>query len=399
MIINHLSLTNFRAFSRLEIEFPSKLSMIVGRNAQGKTSILEGVHLLSLLTSPIASNDFQMVNFLCLEEKIPVGRIVAAIEKGGKHHSIEVRLIIGKGNNGGSRLRKEVLIDGSKRKLLDSVGFFNSVIFLPQMMRIIEDGPHERRKYFDRTLSQAYPAYVRALSKYNLAITRRNALLKQLYEQGGQRDQLEYWDNLVADNGAVIISLRHDAVRSMNEQMLSHHDRLTKGDEKIILVYQPSLVLPEAEGSPVETERPLSADEPLGVGQIKDCFMKKFMDIQNEEIRRGVTTIGPHRDDFRFFSNGLDLGVFGSRGQIRTAIMTLKLAELNWLEGKTGETPVLLLDETLAELDHHRRENLMHVLENNSQSILTTTDLHLFDNSFIAKNKIWHIQGGKIREG
>jgi DNA replication and repair protein RecF len=398
MIINHLSLTNFRVFSRLELEFPSKLNMIVGRNAQGKTSILEGIHLLSLLTSPIASNDHQMVNFLCLEEEIPVGRLVATIEKADKTHSIEVRLIFVKGNHGGSRLRKEVLIDGNKRKLLDSVGFFNSVLFLPQMMRIIEDGPHERRKYFDRTLSQAYPNYVRALSRYNQAITKRNALLKQLFEQGGPRDQLGYWDDLVAENGALIIFLRDAAVKSMNEHMLSHHDQLTNGDEKIILVYQPSLEIPGAKID-LNHVKKLQADHHIpDKAQIKELFLKRLLDLQNEEVRRGVTTIGPHRDDLRFFSNGLDLGVYGSRGQIRTAIMTLKFAELNWLEEKTGETPVLLLDETLAELDHNRRENLMHVLEKNSQSIMTTTDLHLFDNAFISKNTIWQIHEGKIKE-
>ena len=205
MIIRHLSLTNFRTFKRLELDFPSKLNVIVGKNAQGKTSILEGVHLLSLLTSPIAGNDRQMINFLTLEDDIPVCRLVAIIEKAGKQHRIEVRLIISNGRNGISRLRKEILINAGKRKPLDSVGYFNSVIFLPQMTRIIEDGPDERRKYLDRTLSQAFPGYVRSLSIYNQAITRRNALLKQLFEQGGSRDQLVYWDNLIAENGAALI--------------------------------------------------------------------------------------------------------------------------------------------------------------------------------------------------
>jgi len=398
MNIKHLSLTNFRVFNRLELDFSSKLNMIVGRNAEGKTSILEGIHLLSLLTSPIAGNDRQMVNFLSLEDEIPVGRIVAIIEKAGKQHSIEVRLIIGNAQNGRSRLRKEILIDNVKRKLLDSVGIFNSVIFLPQMTRIIEDGPDERRKYFDRTLSQAFLVYVRALSKYNQAITRRNALLKQLFEQGGNRDQLAYWDNLIAENGALIILLRQNAVRSMNIQMLFHHDQLTNGDEKIKLVYQPSLMVREKNRGQ-NLIKPLQSDSViLGVDQIKEYFLKKLEEIQDEEVRRGVTTIGPHRDDLRFFSNDLDLSIYGSRGQIRTAVMTLKLAELHWLKEKTGETPVLLLDETLAELDFHRRQNLMNVLEKNSQSIMTTTDLNLFDGSFTEKSKIWHIQGGKIKE-
>ena len=122
MIIRQLSLTNFRAFKRLELEFSSNLNIIVGENAQGKTSILEAVHLLTLLTSPIAGHDRQMIRFLALEGKIPVGRLVAVVEKAGKVHHIEVRLIIGGGGNGATRLRKEVIIDGGKRKLLDAVG-------------------------------------------------------------------------------------------------------------------------------------------------------------------------------------------------------------------------------------------------------------------------------------
>lgn len=396
MIIRHLSLTNFRAFNRLELDFPSKLNIIVGKNAQGKTSILEGVHLLSLLTSPIAGNDRQMIHFLTLEDEIPIGRLVAIIEKAGKQHSIEVRLIINNGRNGVSRLRKEILIDGGKRKLLDSVGYFNSVIFLPQMTRIIEDGPDERRKYLDRTLSQAFPGYVRSLSIYNQAITRRNALLKQLYEQGGSRDQLVYWDNLIAENGAVIISVRKNAVSSMNDQMQGQHEKLTHGSEKIKLVYQPSLFMDNGNGEQSTFEFLHPETVSMEQDQIKEYFLNKLQDIQEEEVRRGVTTIGPHRDDLRFFTNDLDLGIFGSRGQIRTAVMALKLAEMHWLEEKIGEPPVLLLDETLAELDHQRRQDLMGVLEQNSQSILTTTDLHLFDNSFIEKSKIWHIQDGKI---
>ncbi|MDO9547171.1 MAG: DNA replication and repair protein RecF [Pelolinea sp.] len=396
MIIKHLSLTNFRAFKRLELDFPSKLNIFVGKNAQGKTSILEGIHLLSLLTSPIAGNDRQMINLLTLEDDIPVGRLVAVIEKAGKQHSIEVRLIISNGQNGTSRLRKEILIDGGKRKLLESVGYFNSVIFLPQMTRIIEDGPDERRKYLDRTISQAFPGYVRSLSIYNQAISRRNALLKQLLEQGGSRDQLVYWDNLIAENGAVIISIRECAVNSLNEQMYIHHEQLTHNSEKIKLAYQPSLIVSEEDRDPLPLELMHTETTDKEPDQIKEYFLKKLLEIQDEEVRRGVTTIGPHRDDMRFMVNDLDLGIYGSRGQIRTAVMTLKLAEMHWLEKKTGETPVLLLDETLAELDHQRRKDLLSVLEENSQSILTTTDLHLFDKSFIEKSKIWHIQSGKI---
>ena len=398
MIIRQLSLTNFRAFKRLELEFSSNLNIIVGENAQGKTSILEAVHLLTLLTSPIAGHDRQMIRFLALEDKIPVGRLVAVVEKAGKVHHIEVRLIIGGGGNGATRLRKEVIIDGGKRKLLDAVGYFNSVIFFPQMMRIIEDGPDERRKYMDRTLSQAFPGYVRALSAYNQGITRRNALLKQIFEQGGSRDQLLYWDELITEHGAVIIHARANAVRALSEYMHPQHEKLTCGKEQIMLSYMPSVTF--SKGSREQPGLGLTNEvaEDISVDVIKKIFLRQLKDQQDEELRRGVTTIGPHRDELRFVANNLDLGIYGSRGQIRTAVMALKLAEVYWLQAQTGETPVLLLDETLAELDQQRRQDLVTVLEQNSQSILTTTDLRLFDPAFIEKCRVWYIHDGKIME-
>ena len=396
MIIRQLSLTNFRAFKRLEIEFPSNLNIVVGENAQGKTSILEAVHLLSLLTSPIAGHDRQMIRFLAMEDEIPVGRLVALVEKDSKVHSIEVRLIIGGGGNGATRLRKEVIIDGSKRKLLDAVGYFNSVIFLPQMMRIIEDGPDERRKYLDRTLSQAFPGYVRALSAYNQGITRRNALLKQIFEQNGSRDQLVYWDELITEHGAVIIHTRVNAVRALSKYMYPQHEKLTCGKEQVMLSYMPSVVLKEGGREQPSFGITDEVAEDISMDVIKKMFLRQLKDQQDEEIRRGVTTIGPHRDELRFIANNVDLGIYGSRGQIRTAVMSLKLAEVYWLQAQTGETPVLLLDETLAELDQHRRQDLLGVLEQDSQSILTTTDLRLFDPAFIEKCRVWYVHDGKI---
>lgn len=398
MIIRQLSLTNFRAFKRLELDFPSNLNIIVGENAQGKTSVLEAVHLLSLLTSPIAGRDRQMIRFLALEDEIPVGRLVAVVEKAKKTHHIEVRLIIGGSGNGTSRLRKEVIINGSKRKLLDAVGFFNSVIFLPQMTRIIEDGPDERRKYLDRTLSQAFPGYVRALSAYNQGITRRNALLKQIFENEGGRDQLVYWDELIAEHGAVIIHTRVNAVRALSKSMHLQHEKLTHGSEQIMLSYLPSISFFQESGGQSVLSLVDQFNKEISVDEIKEIFLRQLKDKQDEEVRRGVTTLGPHRDEMRFIANNIDLGIYGSRGQIRTAVMALKLAEVYWLTEQTGETPVLLLDETLAELDQQRRQGLLGVLEQNSQSILTTTDLRLFARAFVEKCRVWVIHDGEIKE-
>ncbi len=389
-------MTNFRPFKRLEIEFDDSLTLLYGKNAQGKTSILEAIHLLSILSSPLASYDRELINFLCLKEDQPVSRLVATIKKNEKIHRIEIRLIAAPTRNGNNRMRKEVLIDGVKRRLFDAVGFFNSVIFLPQMTRIIEDGPEDRRRFLDHTLSQAYRGYVKALSTYQQGITKRNALLKQLSEKGGDENQLEYWDQLISENGANLIQTRNISVLELGSLAAHKHSTLTNNNETLNIIYQPAFnpwydKLSQLPFSTSEIEQ-----SNLTIEEIKTNFNKRLKELRREEIRRGVTTIGPHRDDLLFLANGINLGMYGSRGQIRTAVMALKFAEIDWLKEKTGDLPVLLLDETLAELDINRRCDLLKMLENGGQAIITTADLELFDQDFINRCTNLKIEDGKI---
>jgi len=395
MQILSLSLTNFRPFKRLEIEFGEKMTLLYGKNAQGKTSILEAVNFLSILTSPIAGYDRELINFLCLDDDLPVGRITATINKGGKIHRIEVRLILDAVRSGNNRMRKEVLIDGVKRRLFDVVGFFNSVIFLPQMTRIIEDGPEDRRRYLDQTLSQAYPGYMKALSRYQQGITKRNALLKVLSEKGGDPNQLIYWDQLISENGAILIHARGQSVLELGRLAGKKHASLTKENEILSIIYKPAFD-PWKSGFPQLQLTKIFEQANLSIDEICAKFQEMLLEVRKEEIKRGVTTIGPHRDDLLFSTNGIDLGVYGSRGQIRTAIMSLKFAEMDWLQEKSGDLPVLLLDETLAELDLNRRGDLLNLLKNGKQAIITTADLELFDQSFIDGCMSLRIEDGRI---
>jgi DNA replication and repair protein RecF len=398
MQIESLSLTNFRIFKRLEMDFPDRLTLLVGNNAQGKTSVLEAVHFLSILTSPLASNDRELIHFLALNEELPVGRLVGKIRKQEKNHKLEVRLILNPDSNGNHRLRKEVLIDGVKKRLFDAIGFFNSVIFLPQMTRILEDGPDERRKYIDQLLSQAYPGYVRALSDYQQALSRRNALLKQLFDKGGDQEQLTYWDDLVCSNGAVIMEARLKSIRDFEVFVSQQYNRLTDKQEDIRMEYQPSLNGDTAGNGQLNLMRLSGKADLPDYEALKAQFAARLKELRREEIKRGVTTIGPHRDELRFFSNDMDLGIYGSRGQIRTAVMALKIAETQWLREKTGELPVLLLDETLAELDEQRRFDLLGSLGLEEQAILTTTDLGLFSTDFTRTCQIWRVTAGRMEK-
>jgi DNA replication and repair protein RecF len=398
MHLTRLSLTNFRAFTRLDMDVPRRLLLLVGDNAQGKTSVLEAVYYLATFTSLQAQADRQLVNFMASDEQTAVARLVAEYMRGERRHKMEVRLILDSTATNGSRLRKEILVDGVKRPAHEAMGAFNAVIFLPQMTRIIEEGPDERRRYLNLALSQAVPGYALALSEYNQVVTQRNALLKQMAERGSaDGEQLSYWDELLAQRGAFLIHARISAVEELERLAARVHHRLTHSEEILRMVYQPSydpLGVPEGQYSlPIQAQAYRGS---FSREQIQKGFLTRLAAVRGEEIARGVTTIGPHRDEMRFLANGIDLGDFGSRGQVRTALLALKLAEVGWLQERTGQWPVLLLDEILAELDTQRRADLQSYLRESEQVLMTTTDLKLFDSEFVQHSTVWNIEAGCV---
>lgn len=398
MHLTHLSLTNFRAFSRLDMDVPRHILLLVGDNAQGKTTLLEAVYFLATFTSFHASHDRQLINFLAEEENPPFARLVADFQRGGRGHRLEIRLIQDAVGANGARLRKEILVDGVKRSMQEAMGSFNAVLFLPQMTQILEGGPEERRRYLNLTLSQIVPGYAQALTEYVQVVSQRNALLKQLAERGGDSEQLTYWDVLLVQRGAFLIQARIRALNELERLSSRIHDRLTEGKEVLRLVYRPGYD-PAAEARPqysLPIETPVDRSG-FTEEQIREGFLSRLRAARAEEIQRGVTTIGPHRDEVRFTANGIDLGDFGSRGQVRTALMALKLAEVAWMREKIGEWPVLLLDETLAELDIQRRADLLDALGDCDQALLTTTDLKLFNESFVRQCAVWQVQAGCVQ--
>jgi DNA replication and repair protein RecF len=396
--LTHLSLTNFRNFSRLDLEVPYGPVLLVGDNAQGKTSLLEAVYFLATFVSFHASNERQLINFLATREPLAVARILAGFERDESNHRLEVR-IIQEPNGGGLRMRKEILLDGAKQKASEVIGMFNAVLFLPQMLAVIEGAPEERRRYLNLALAQVIPHYSAALSGYNRSLTQRNALLKQLNERGGNPDQLDYWDEQLAVFGAQLVHARIRAVQELERLAALTHTELTRGEEVLRFNYQPAydpLTLPPGQftlpfDAPIDRTKFSPAD-------IREGFLERLVQLRDEEIARGVTISGPHRDELRLLSNGIDLGHYGSRGQVRTAILSLKLAELAWMKDKTGQWPVLLLDEVLAELDVQRRNDLLSRLSESEQSMMTTTDLDLFAPEFVSHAALWQVKGGRVEE-
>jgi DNA replication and repair protein RecF len=399
MFLKHLSLTNFRSFTRLDIDLPTGVVLLAGANAQGKTSVLEAIYFLAAFTSFQTHADRQLINFVeGKKTSLAVARLVADYQRARGRHRLEARLILEPmGVLNSQRLRKEILLDGVKKPVHEIIGHFNAVVFVPQMSQIIEGAPDDRRRYLNLALAQSTPTYARALSEYNQALTQRNALLKSLGERGGSGDQLEVWDDALTRLGAQIILWRIEAAQQIERLAARVHHELTHGTEILRLSYEPAFdPLPKPNGQMGLKMATVIDRSGLKLNEIQDGFRERLRELRGEEIARGVTTIGPHRDELRFLANDIDLGNYGSRGQIRTALLALKLAEVNWMKERTGEWPVILLDEVMAELDLQRRADLLKYVGESEQVLFTTTDLNLFASDFVEKAEVWRVEGGKV---
>ena len=401
MFLKHLSLTNFRSFARLDLDLPQRVVVLVGANAQGKTSVLEAIYFLAAFTSFQTHADRQIINFHeAKTNSLTVTRLVAEYQRARSKHRLEVRLILEPmGVLNSQRLRKEILLDGVKRPVSDVIGHFNAVIFVPQMSQIIEGAPEDRRRYLNLALAQSTPSYARVLSEYNQALTQRNALLKSLGERGGSGDQLDVWDDTLTRLGSQIILWRIEAIQQIERLASRVHHELTHGSEILRLSYEPAFdPLPRPNGQ-LGLKMDMFIDRShLELNEIRDGFRASLSALRSVEIARGVTTIGPHRDEIHFLANNIDLGSYGSRGQVRTALLSLKLAEVSWMKDRTGEWPVILLDEVMAELDTQRRADLLKYIGQTEQVLFTTTDLNLFTPEFAGNAEVWQVQAGRVEK-
>ncbi len=398
MQLEHLSLTNFRNFVRLEADFAPGVTLIVGANAQGKTSLLEAIHYLAGATSPHATSDRQLIHFLAWQREPVFARILAEIRRAERLERLEIRLLAERSDPAKEpRLRKEVLRNGLKIRVRELAGTFNAVLFLPQDLRVIEGPPAERRRYLDSALSQVDPRYSAVLSEYGKVLTQRNALLRRLQEGGNDSQQLRFWDEKLARLGGQLIQARARAVAELERLAAPIHAELTRDAEQLRIEYLPAL--PPLSQPNGQLDLPMAAstdwaqvEQEILVERLAQCLARR----RNEEIRRGITLTGPHRDDLRLRVDGIDLRLYGSRGQNRTAMLAAKLAEVEWMHQRTGEWPVLLLDEVLAELDPQRRGDLLQRVLSAPQALLTTSDLDMFTERFLSHCALWEIRQGTL---
>jgi DNA replication and repair protein RecF len=380
MRLTHLSLHNFRNYVRLELDLPPEVTVLLGDNAQGKTNLLEAIYYLATSRSPHAGSDRELVHWLAVEEEpLPYARLVGRVARGASEMAIEITLT--QQANNGARYRKQIRLNGVARRAMDLLGNLNVVFFLPEDIGLVSGPPSGRRRYLDAMLCQIEPPYCRTLSRYNQIVTQRNALLRDLRERGGQPAQLAFWDERLVEHGAYLVARRGVALAALDERANAVHRALTDGAEQLHLHYEPSV---EFEGE-------------WAVDAIGPVYGARLQALRQREIAAGMTLIGPHRDDMRFFVDAVDAGVYGSRGQQRTAALALKLAEVELMHHETSEHPVLLLDDVFSELDAHRRGFLVSTLQRgSSQAIVTTTDLHDLPEPFLQSCQLWRVEMGRL---
>lgn len=404
MQIRSLSLTNFRNYIRLEIAFPRGAILLAGPNAQGKTSLLEAIYLFTHARSPLAENDRQLINFLAMQDPQPFARLEAEVEEKSGLARLELRLFFERTASGETRFRKDVLLNSIRRKPSELPGVFRALLFLPQELRMVEGGPAERRRHLDEVITQTDPAYRSALGEYHHALTQRNALLKSLQENGGEDAELDIWDEQLAGSGTVLLLGRARVLAELEVLAAPLHRQLTHGVEAIQFRYWPSWdpAQPDYREDEALTQRELPLEIPidrtrLKAEEIHESFLRHLRQNRTLAIRRGVTVAGPHRDEVRFLANGIDLIDYGSRGQARTAILALKLAEVEWMRNRSGEWPVLLLDEVFSELDMQHREDLLANLESADQVLITASDPGMLPAKFRERSQTWWVEGGTLR--
>ena len=360
MVIQSLELSGFRNYDFLHIEFDKGTNILFGDNAQGKTNILEAIFLCATTKSHRGSKDRDIVNFQAEESHIR-----AYVKKSGDEIRIDMHLRKNKS--------KGIAIDGVRiKKAAELLGTVNVVFFSPEDLSIIKSGPAERRRFVDMELCQLDSFYLYHLNNYNRIVNQRNRLLKDLYLNPSLRETLTIWDSQLVSYGSKIIERRRAFTEQLNEIIYEIHLRLSGGKEHLKIVYEPDAA--------------------------EENFAQRLAEGQERDIRMKMTGSGPHRDDFSFLADGVDIRRFGSQGQQRTAALSLKLSEIELVKKMTKDMPILLLDDVLSELDSKRQNYLLNSI-GEIQTVITCTGLDDFVNNRFEINRVFQVVNGTVSAG
>ncbi|MCL4552828.1 MAG: DNA replication/repair protein RecF [Candidatus Marsarchaeota archaeon] len=402
MHCSHIGLTNFRNFSRLEIDLPPGISIFCGDNAQGKTNFLESIYFLATTKSPRTSVDRELLNWLALQEEMPVSRIVGDVRKSESAVKVEIAVASKEdkgvspgyirqfnGNGAVSSISKRIKVNGVAQRASDLIGLVNVVMFSPEDIELVAGPPGQRRRYLDITNSQVDHRYLYSLQQYNKVLAQRNHLLRFIREHRAKVDQLFYWDKQLVETGSYVLLQRLRMVAEFNELVRDIHPTLTESQERMSLTYLASI------GS---NDSPCLDSEDFDEVRLQNLFTETLEESQGKEIALGMSLAGPHRDDIKFFVDQIDMNTYGSRGQQRSVALSLKLAETRYMLAASREYPILLLDDIMSELDSDRRQRVLNAVSENQQVLMTTTDLHHFQPELLARSSLFSVSAGRVEK-
>lgn len=401
MYLTSLRLSNFRNYVRLEEQFEPGVVILFGQNAQGKTNLLESIYYLATARSSQARTERQLIHFDAVD--FPYSRVEARVMRADGLQKIAITVGIESGNGSDGSLTKRVELNDLPRKVLDFIGEINVVLFLPEDIDLIASSPSVRRRYLDATICQIDNRYCKDLAEYTKVLTQRNAQLRLLNERGVRDDGglLDVWDEKLVKPGAYIILRRQQVINRLDEMAIELHPRLTGERERLRLLYLPRLELGHLAAHQLSLslggELLGATPEQVTLTDVVNRFDAQLKANRREELARGMTLIGPHRDDVRFLVEGVDMTDFGSRGQQRSAALTLKLSEVALMREKKKDPPILLLDDIMSELDESRRAFITELLADHPQIFLTTTDLDQFPADFLARARLIQVEQGRLK--
>jgi DNA replication and repair protein RecF len=382
VLLTRLRLRHFRTYAALDLHLAPGVSILHGSNGAGKTNVLESIYVLATTKSFRTRTDRDLIGWEQPEEGSPrFARLEADASANGGPIRVEMAIAEGPSRGPGDpSVRKQFKLNGSPKRAGDVVGAVKAVLFSPDDVALVTGSPSGRRRYMDLMLCQIDHRYLRLLQDYGRIVVQRNSLLQRLRGRPDPASLLEFWDEKLIASGAEIMTTRKAMIRVLSDFAREAYADLSGEGEELTVVYRPSLE--EAVDSPDI--------------HLADAFRRKVAELQTKEIYQGMTLCGPHRDDLQFLISDADAQYFGSRGQQRSVALALRLSELRYMTNRSGEEPVLLLDEAMAELDDTRRRLLLRLMESHPQVLLTTSNVGTFPEDFQERATLLEVTRGAI---
>jgi len=383
LLLKRLRLRHFRTYDNLDLHLLPGVTLLHGPNAAGKTNLLEAVFVLATTKSFRTRTDRELISWNEPEEESPqrYARLEVDAEANGGPVRVEMAVVEQPARGLGEiAIRKQFRLNGTPKRAGDVVGEIKAVLFTPDDCALVTGSPSFRRRYMDLMLCQIDHRYLRLLQEYQRVLAQRNSLLARLRGRPEPATLLEFWDDKLVAFGVEIMTTRKSMLRVLNDFAREAHSDLSGLGDELRIVYRPSL--DDAAEAP-------DADMP-------NLFRQRLAHLQTKEIYQGMTLCGPHRDDLQFLVGDMDAQYFGSRGQQRTIAIALRLSELRYMTNRTGEQPILLLDEAMAELDDDRRRLILRLMETHPQVLVTTSNIATFPQEFQDCASLLHIEAGQI---